>query len=107
MAGNEYRGVAPGTFRGLDLREDFYVGGVPDYSSISTASGYRQVRHYIFLACAIKLILNTSQTEILKFHNALSFLRLITVDNTHFSNRKVCSHLTDFSPSFAPFNGPY
>ena len=47
VGGNEYRGVAPGTFRGLDLREDFYVGGVPDYSKISRASGYRQVRHHI------------------------------------------------------------
>ena len=44
MGGNEYRGVAPGSFRGLDLREDFYVGGVPDYNAISRASGYRQVQ---------------------------------------------------------------
>ena len=57
VAGNEYRGVAPGTFRGLDLREDFYVGGVPDYSRISTASGYRQVPSYIFLISAIKLMI--------------------------------------------------
>ena len=45
MGGQEYQGVAPGTFRGLDLRENFYLGGVPDYSSVSRASGYNQVKN--------------------------------------------------------------
>ncbi len=42
VGGQEYRGEAPGRFRGLDLREQMYVGGVPDFSMIARAGGYRQ-----------------------------------------------------------------
>ncbi len=43
VGGREYQGTAPGRFMGLDLRENFYVGGVPDYSQVARASGYSQV----------------------------------------------------------------
>lgn len=39
--GKEYRGTAAGTFVGLDLVEDLFVGGVPDYSAISRSAGFR------------------------------------------------------------------
>ncbi len=42
VGGQEYRGEAPGRFRGLDLREQMYVGGVPDFSTLARAGGYRQ-----------------------------------------------------------------
>ena len=40
--GMEYKGQAQGSFAGLDLVENLYVGGVPDYNSISVNSGFTQ-----------------------------------------------------------------
>ena len=38
--GREYKGVSPGDFRGLDLEEDMYVGGLPDFSAIARDAGF-------------------------------------------------------------------
>ena len=38
--GKEYKGESPGDFRGLDLTEDMYVGGLPDFSSIARDAGF-------------------------------------------------------------------
>ncbi|KAK6175562.1 hypothetical protein SNE40_014001 [Patella caerulea] len=35
-----YSTVAPGRFQGLDLLENMYLGGVPNYQAISPSSGY-------------------------------------------------------------------
>ena len=40
--GREYNGKAGGSFKGLDLVEDMYLGGVPDYRSIARNAGFRQ-----------------------------------------------------------------
>ncbi|CAH1774180.1 unnamed protein product, partial [Owenia fusiformis] len=42
LNGQEYRGRAPGNFRGLDLVDNMYLGGVPDYNKIPQAAGFRQ-----------------------------------------------------------------
>jgi dystroglycan 1 len=39
--GRDYPGKAPGSFRGLDLVEDMYMGGVPSYSAIARNAGFR------------------------------------------------------------------
>lgn len=36
----EYTGEAPGRFQGLDLEQNLYVGGVPDYTRIPDAAGF-------------------------------------------------------------------
>ena len=40
--GREYTGTVPGDFQGLDLIEDMYVGGVPDFNSIARGAGVRR-----------------------------------------------------------------
>lgn len=38
--GHEYKGQAPGSFIGLDLTENMYLGAVPDFRRISRLAGY-------------------------------------------------------------------
>ena len=40
--GREYVGKSAGSFRGLDLLEDMYMGGVPNYNAIARNAGFRQ-----------------------------------------------------------------
>ncbi len=40
--GREYRGATEGRFQGLDLVDDMYLGGVPDFSTIARAAGFRE-----------------------------------------------------------------
>ena len=42
LNGQEYTGEAGGAFRGLDLVEDMYLGGVPNYNAIARNAGFRQ-----------------------------------------------------------------
>lgn len=38
--GQTYTGSAPGSFQGLSLVENLYLGGVPDYSKISKFAAF-------------------------------------------------------------------
>lgn len=40
LNGREYKGEAPGSFIGLDLTENMYIGAVPDFRRISRLAGY-------------------------------------------------------------------
>ena len=40
--GREYTGQAGGSFVGLDLVENLFLGGVPDYAMISRYAGFRE-----------------------------------------------------------------
>jgi dystroglycan 1 len=50
----EFKGQAPGTFIGLDLTENLYVGAVPDFQKISRAAGFS--RGYV--GCISRLVIS-------------------------------------------------
>ena len=36
-----FKATAPGAFRGLDIAQPMYLGGVPDYAMIPRTAGYK------------------------------------------------------------------
>ena len=52
--GMDYKGQSQGSFQGLDLIEDLYVGGVPDYGTIARNAGFN--KGYVGM-CRLTLIL--------------------------------------------------
>ena len=47
-------GISKGSSTGLNLNQDLYVGGVPDFSTISSLSGFKSG----FIGCLSRLTIN-------------------------------------------------
>lgn len=72
-------GVSKGKSTGLNLNQDLYVGGVPDFSAISTLSGFKSG----FIGCLSYLVIDGKKANLGKnldyslFHCSLIYLRAL------------------------------
>lgn len=60
-------GISKGGSTGLNLNRDLYVGGVPDFSSISSLSGFKSG----FVGCLSYLVIDGKVANLGKFYNTI------------------------------------
>lgn len=67
--GKEYRTQVVGRFTGLDLAQDLYLGGVPDFRVVSRAAKYNSnfVGQYFASRCSSHRLLTGNFPEFLHF----------------------------------------
>ena len=65
-------GISKGGSTGLNLNQSLFVGGVPDFSSISSSSGFESG----FVGCLSYLVIDGKVAKLSKFFFAISTLYL-------------------------------
>lgn len=60
LNGREYRGQAPGSFVGLDLAENLYIGAVPDFHKISRLAAYTRG----FVGCISQIVVSSTSLNL-------------------------------------------